>query len=61
MNFRLHALSALLAWSRLVPKWITTASAKLLDSDARAEREIIERYAGYGWCDSVERRLNDDH
>jgi hypothetical protein len=60
MSTRRNALSALLAWPRLIPKRIRTVSAKLLDSDARAEREIIARYAGCSWCDSVERRLNDD-
>ena len=34
--------------------------AALLDRQASAERAVADKYACYGWSDSMERQLNDE-
>jgi hypothetical protein len=45
---------------RAIMRDVVKRVAALLDRQARAERAVADKYACYGWGDSMERQLNDE-
>lgn len=45
---------------RAITRGVVRRVAALLDRQARAERAVADKYACYGWGDSMERQLNDE-
>jgi len=40
--------------------WFFLASSPLLSNQARREDDVAARYVGDRWCDTSERKLNDE-
>jgi hypothetical protein len=46
--------------ARAIMRDVVKRVAALLDRRARAERAVADKYACYGWGDSMERQLSDE-
>src|SRR5690348_2560668 len=54
-----YVRSAHRARGALLRRWLSSMAATLKRAD-RPERDVAARYEGHKWCDSSERRLNDE-